>query len=134
MLSKRAKDIVYKLRFEEEVVFIPSTKTDMVKTVFVFLREVKQPDYPFQITICLNDMSLGRLGYYDLSYKNVETAKKEYNSIIKAIKAVREEVEYIQMSCIDIERMCRKAIDAVLEYAVMFDSTYHGKYRGRTPY
>lgn len=136
MLSKRASTILpeapkRRVRFEEEISFIPSIKRDIVRTVGFFLREISDKETPYQMTICLSDYSLGRLGYYDLSYKSLDVAKKQYDEIIEAVKSVREIVEYNMLPCADMEKMCRQTIDAVLDKATIFDSTYHGKYRGR---
>lgn len=135
MLSKRAslnpplEKLPRRFRIEEEVTFIPSMKRDDIKAISIFLREVNQPEYPFQITIALNDHGLGRLGYYDLSYKDQETAQGEFNSVLESIRDVREQVEYYQMSSAQIEKLCRNAIDSVLHKAVSFDSTYFSKHR-----
>lgn len=116
---------------EEEIVFVPAIKKDMVRTVYVFLREINYPEAPYQMTITLNDYSFGRLGYYDLSYKSLDEAKKQFDDIIKVIKEVREEAEYNLLPCYEMEKLCKKSIDKVLQHAHVYDSTYHGRYNGR---
>ena len=142
MLSKRAnitsKEIdpvvtpqPKRIRIEKEIVFIPSIKRDMIRNVYIFLREVNSSEAPFQITVTLHDYSLGRLGYYDLSYKNLANAKKQFEDIIRVLEEVREDMEYNMLPCHDMEKICRKSIDAVLQHAAVCDSSYHGKSRGR---
>lgn len=120
-----------RIRLQEEISFIPSIKRDVVKSVYVFLREILAKDHPFQITVALHDSSLGRLGYYDLSYTDLATAKQQYTDIIDAILRVREHIEYNMLPSPEVEKLCKQEIDAVLDNANMFDSSYHGKYRGR---
>lgn len=132
MLSKRASTQqlpVYPKRFREEaeITFVPSTRIDLVRTAHIFLREVNQPSYPYQITVTVNDSSLGRLGYYDLSYNDLDTAKKEYKRIIDSVENVREHIEYLQISSYQIEKLLRSELDAIIKDAVVFDSTYSGK-------
>lgn len=135
MLSKRANFNIFSqkielpnkekyLRMEEEISFIPSIKRDTVKTISIFLRETNQKDHQFQITICLNDYSLGRLGYYDLSYNKEDIAKKQFEEIIEALKKAREHIEYNMLPSGQMESICKKSIDAVLDKAGVFDSTY----------
>lgn len=123
---------VSRLRLETRITFIPSRKQDMVKEVDVFLREVNQPELPFQITIVLNDTGM-RLGYYDLSYKNSQQAQAEYKRVIAAVEAAREEIEFEQKPSSDIEKITKKHVSKVLKYAVRYDSTYTDRSRVNVP-